>query len=592
MIQRLLFIAAAICGFAGNPAALFAQSPVQTCTVASISGVPIAGVACGGSSHGLNCTAGALYSCKSGAAGTQNNCTLSQACAIGCVANGSPNPLADTCFSGPSPITVSPLNTLGGNDLAVTVQVTDSHPGGAYVNLRIDRGDVVPGSYCAPPFELDPAQTSASFGLSSAVVTSPTPVHIYTNLAYSDASGISRQLVSVPQVVTLNPGGAEPPLPPLASFTLSPSTIAAGGVSLMDVTLSRMAPARGVNISVSSGDPSVASVIPGGQPTVLGSCITGGGAFAIQAANSVPQQTTVTIGASSGAAGQAPLTQPLIVTAGCVPVACSGGPSCGSQANGCGGTMNCGCTNLPGQTCGGGGVPGQCGPPVVAVSALTLNPSTVISGNSSIGTVTLNMAAPAGGALVGLSSTNSFVTVPDFITVAAGQTSGSFTANTAFFTSGQVFAEISAAKGDTVNAYMTVNAATGSCTPSTCANLGKNCGSLSDGCGGTLTCGSCSSPLTCGGGGVANVCGGSTNTAALTLSVTGRSGTVTSTPAGLSVSTSHTASANFNAGTTITLQSSDSHGVIWSGVCSSGGRATSKCSFTLNAAGSETAKLQ
>jgi hypothetical protein len=254
--------------------------------------------------------------------------------------------------------------------------------------------------------------------------------------------------------------------------------------------------------------------------------------------------------------------------------------------------MTCGCTNLPGQTCGGGGTPGMCGPFVLAVTALSLNPTTVISGNSSIGTVTLNGAAPAGGALVGLSSTNSFVTVPDTITVAAGQTSGTFSANTAPFSSGQVFAEISAAKGDTVNAYMTVNAPTGTCTPSSCATLGKNCGSVSDGCGGTLTCGSCSSPQICGGGGVTNVCGGGTTTATLTLSATGRTGTVTSTPAGLSVSTGHTGSANFNAGTTITLKSSDSKGVVWSGVCSSGGRTTSSCSFTLNATGSETAKLQ
>jgi hypothetical protein len=47
----------------------------------------------------------------------------------------------------------------------------------------------------------------------------------------------------------------------------------------------------------------------------------------------------------------------------------------------------------------------------------------------------------------------------------------------------------------------------GSCTPSTCAALGKNCGSVPDGCGGTLSCGGCSGSQTCGGSGVANVCG-------------------------------------------------------------------------------------
>jgi hypothetical protein len=45
------------------------------------------------------------------------------------------------------------------------------------------------------------------------------------------------------------------------------------------------------------------------------------------------------------------------------------------------------------------------------------------------------------------------------------------------------------------------------CMPTSCAAQGKNCGTISDGCGLTLTCGTCQSPNTCGGGGIANVCG-------------------------------------------------------------------------------------
>lgn len=44
-------------------------------------------------------------------------------------------------------------------------------------------------------------------------------------------------------------------------------------------------------------------------------------------------------------------------------------------------------------------------------------------------------------------------------------------------------------------------------TATTCEARGKNCGTISDGCGGTLDCGTCSSWLTCGGGGTDNVCG-------------------------------------------------------------------------------------
>ena len=93
---------------------------------------------------------------------------------------------------------------------------------------------------------------------------------------------------------------------------------------------------------------------------------------------------------------------------------------------------------------------------VLAVSAVSMNPSTVLAGNSSTGTVTLNGAAPSGGALVTISSSNSFVQVPGSITIAQGQTTGTFTATTTAFTGGSLSAQISAAKGDTVNTTLTV----------------------------------------------------------------------------------------------------------------------------------------
>lgn len=43
--------------------------------------------------------------------------------------------------------------------------------------------------------------------------------------------------------------------------------------------------------------------------------------------------------------------------------------------------------------------------------------------------------------------------------------------------------------------------------PRTCAELNANCGVVSDGCGGTISCGSCGALQTCGGGGTPNVCG-------------------------------------------------------------------------------------
>ncbi len=66
-------------------------------------------------------------------------------------------------------------------------------------------------------------------------------------------------------------------------------------------------------------------------------------------------------------------------------------------------------------------------PTVVAVS---LKPSTVPGGKSSVGTVTLSSPAAAGGAVVQLSSSNSVATVPTTVTVGAGGTSATFTVKT------------------------------------------------------------------------------------------------------------------------------------------------------------------
>ncbi|HSQ67924.1 MAG TPA: hypothetical protein VLM85_32160 [Polyangiaceae bacterium] len=69
-------------------------------------------------------------------------------------------------------------------------------------------------------------------------------------------------------------------------------------------------------------------------------------------------------------------------------------------------------------------------------------------------------------------------------------------------------------KGDTGEVWLLAAtlAGTNTCTPTTCAAQGKNCGTIGDGCGGTLSCGTCTSPQTCGGGGTPNVCGAAAGT--------------------------------------------------------------------------------
>lgn len=55
----------------------------------------------------------------------------------------------------------------------------------------------------------------------------------------------------------------------------------------------------------------------------------------------------------------------------------------------------------------------------------------------------------------------------------------------------------------------------GSCTPTSCAAQGKTCGSISDGCGGTLACGTCATGQTCSS---SNVCQASTTSCSPSVS--------------------------------------------------------------------------
>lgn len=87
--------------------------------------------------------------------------------------------------------------------------------------------------------------------------------------------------------------------------------------------------------------------------------------------------------------------------------------------------------------------------------------------------------------------------------------------------------------------------------------------------------------------------GSSTQTATLTVTATGRSGErITSTPTGINVTVGSSGSGAFPTGTSITLKDVNGRDVIWSGACSSGGNKTKSCTFTLNANASVTANVQ
>lgn len=83
---------------------------------------------------------------------------------------------------------------------------------------------------------------------------------------------------------------------------------------------------------------------------------------------------------------------------------------------------------------------------VPILTAITVNPTSVIGGSSSQGTVTISAQAPSGGVVVALSDNSTSSGVPASVTIAAGSTSATFTISTTPVTSTRTVT-ISAAYG-------------------------------------------------------------------------------------------------------------------------------------------------
>jgi hypothetical protein len=290
--------------------------------------------------------------------------------------------------------------------------------------------------------------------------------------------------------LTVNPDGTPPPSASLSSFTVNPTSVIGGNASTGTVTLPSPAPAGGSVVSLTSNLPNAASV----PPSVT---VAAGSTSATFTITTFPSGTT---------------TVQLSATLGNTTLFASLG------------------VNPP--------------PPSPALSGLAVSPASVAGGSSSTGTATLSAAAPSGGLVVSLSSSNTAAaTVPASVTVAAGATSKTFTVATSAVGSATPVTITASAGGATQTATVTVN------PPG--------------------------------------------QTATLTVTASGRNGErVLSSPAGISVAVGSTGSASFATGTSITLSISNGRDAIWSGACSSGGNRARTCTFTLNAAASVTANVQ
>ncbi len=303
------------------------------------------------------------------------------------------------------------------------------------------------------------------------------------NVASSTSRDFFLDAVAVrPHVTTSGPAT-------LSALSVNPSSTVGGTSSTGTVTLTAAAPSGGAVVSLSSSNSAVAAV----PATVTIAAGATGASFNI---------TTSTVAANTGAT----LTGTYDGT-----------------------TRTATLTVTP--------------PPAASLQSVTVNPSSVTGGASSQGTATLSSAAPAGGAVIALSSGNAAVSVPANLTIAAGGTTGTFSAATSTVAVSTLVTITASYAGVTRTATLTVNPASQAAT--------------------------------------------------LTVTATGRSGErVTSSPTGINVSVGSTGSASFAAGTSITLSVTNGRDAIWSGACSSGGNKQRTCTFTLSGNASVTANVQ
>ncbi len=248
--------------------------------------------------------------------------------------------------------------------------VIGGDPGRASVALVMPApagGGVVSLSTDNPSVIQVPASVTIPEGnsaLSFTITTSPVSGLPTGGNVFATAGGITKSIF-----VTVTPDPNAPPL--LQSLSITPSSVPGGTNATGTVVFSEPAPAGGTSVTLSTGNAAVATVpgivmVPGGQTSASFTVTT----------FTVASDTSVAISAYLDAIR----TATLLVTKNATPPA--------------------------------------------SLSSITLNPTAVTGGNTSQATVSLTSAAPTGGAVVTLSSSNTAVaTAPASVTIAAGQTS-------------------------------------------------------------------------------------------------------------------------------------------------------------------------
>jgi hypothetical protein len=192
--------------------------------------------------------------------------------------------------------------------------------------------------------------------------------------------------------------------PSLSTLSLSPTSVVGGNTATATVTLTSAAPSGGAPVTLSSANAAVASV---------------------------PASVTIAAGATSTTF---PVTTAAVTTSTAVTLS--------AAWNGV--TRTATVTVTP-------------APPPASLNSLSLTPASVTGGSSSQGTVSLTSAAPTGGLVVSLSSSNAAAGVPASVTVAAGATSAGFTATTSAVSVSTAVTITATSGGVSRSATLTVN---------------------------------------------------------------------------------------------------------------------------------------
>ena len=190
----------------------------------------------------------------------------------------------------------------------------------------------------------------------------------------------------------------------------------------------------------------------------------------------------------------------------CTPKTCGQqNVGCGQAGDGCGAIIDCGqCPS--GQTCGGGGVPSQCGAP--SCSPVSCPQQGIQCGPAGDGCGNLLQCGncPAGQTCGGGGKSGVCGTQMCTATTCTAQ---GIKCGPAGDGCGNLLQCGNCPSGQTCGGGGTPGVCGAPpCVATTCAALKFDCGAAGDGCGGLLDCGMCSATQLCGGGGTPNVCGG------------------------------------------------------------------------------------